>query len=60
MIPDLLQMITGVDLVAATVDAAMGKNNIDLSYVEQESHYATRTTYGQRRYFRRHLVSWRN
>ena len=41
MIPDLLQMITGVDLVAATVDAAMGKNNIDLSYVEQESHYAT-------------------
>lgn len=41
MIPDLLQMITGVDLVAATVDAAMGKNNIDLSYVEPESYYAT-------------------
>ncbi len=41
MIPDLLQMITGVDLIGATVEAAMGNNRIDLCYVETESYYAT-------------------
>lgn len=41
MIPDLLHMITGVDLIAATVEAAIGNNNIDLSYEPRTVYYAT-------------------
>lgn len=41
MIPDLLNMITGVDLIEATVEAAMGASNIDFRYVERELYYST-------------------
>ncbi len=41
MIPDLLNMITGVDLVAATIGAAMGNFNIDLTYEEKKVYFAT-------------------
>ena len=41
MIPDLLQMITGVDLIAATVEAALGNTNIDLHYEPKTVFYAT-------------------
>jgi biotin carboxylase len=41
MIPDLLNMITGVDLIGATVEAAMGNNNIDFNYAKKESYFAT-------------------
>ena len=41
MIPDLLNMITGVDLIEATVEAAMGNSNINFYYVERECFYTT-------------------
>lgn len=41
MIPDLLHMITRVDLIAATVEAAMGNTNINLSYEHNQVYYAT-------------------
>ena len=41
MIPDLLHMITGVDLVAATVEAAMGNSCMGLNYDEKETYYST-------------------
>jgi biotin carboxylase len=41
MIPDLLYIITGVDLIGATVEAAMGNYNIDFNYAKKESYFAT-------------------
>jgi len=41
MIPDLLNMITGVDLIAATVEAAMGNFDIDLSYSANEAYFSS-------------------
>lgn len=41
MIPDLLNMITGVDLIGATVEATLGNSHMDFNYVEKESYYAT-------------------
>ena len=41
MIPDLLKVITGVDLVAATVEAAMGNFDIDLSYSANEAYFSS-------------------
>lgn len=41
MIPDLLQMITGVDLIAATVETALGNTNVDLHYKLEPVYYAT-------------------
>jgi biotin carboxylase len=41
MIPDLLNMITGIDLVAATVEAAMGNFSIDLNYVAKEVYFSS-------------------
>jgi biotin carboxylase len=41
MIPDLLHMITGVDLVAATVDSALGNYDINVNYNSKEVFYAT-------------------
>ncbi|NLJ99910.1 MAG: ATP-grasp domain-containing protein [Clostridia bacterium] len=41
MIPDLLSMITGVDLVAATVEAALGNSCMSLNYCEKENYYST-------------------
>jgi biotin carboxylase len=40
MIPELLQMITGVDLIAAAVEATLGNTNIDLHYEPQDVFYA--------------------
>jgi len=40
MIPDLLQMITGVDLIGATVEAALGNQDLDLSYEPQPQYLA--------------------
>jgi hypothetical protein len=34
-------MISGVDLIGATVEAAMGNNNIDFNYAKKEYYYAT-------------------
>ena len=36
MIPDLLKMITGVDLIEATIETAIGNNNISLNYRPNE------------------------
>ena len=41
MIPDLLNMITGVDMIAATVEATMSNYSIDFNYVKEESYFAT-------------------
>ncbi len=41
MIPDLLKVITGVDLVAATVEAAMGNFDINLNYLEKEAYFSS-------------------
>ncbi|MDQ2085657.1 ATP-grasp domain-containing protein [Herbivorax sp. ANBcel31] len=41
MIPELLNISTGVDLVAATVETAMGNSNIDVKYFEKESYFST-------------------
>ncbi len=41
MIPDLLNIITSVDLIGATVEAALGNDSIDFNYVKKESYYAT-------------------
>lgn len=41
MIPDLLQMITGVDLIAATVEAAMGNDTMKFNYDKKEVFFAT-------------------
>ncbi|MEQ8155834.1 MAG: ATP-grasp domain-containing protein [Clostridiaceae bacterium] len=48
MIPDLLNMITGVDLVAATVEAALGNNNIQLGHGHQQVCYATHNMHARR------------
>lgn len=41
MIPDLLQMVTGVNLIGATVDVALGNNNINLNYEKKEAYFST-------------------
>lgn len=41
MIPDLLKIIYGVDMIELTIEGAMGKNLIDLDYKESDSFYAT-------------------
>lgn len=41
MIPDLLEMATGVDLIGATVEAALGSFNFNLSRIEEEKFYST-------------------
>ena len=41
MIPDLLKIINGVDLIAATVETAVGNNNFELSSKNNEAFYAT-------------------
>jgi len=41
MIPDLLKVITGVDLVAATVEAAVGNFDINLNYLEKEAYFSS-------------------
>ncbi|WP_223701119.1 ATP-grasp domain-containing protein [Sutcliffiella deserti] len=41
MIPDLLKMITGVDLVAATIDAAIGLDTIELPHTNKQLYFAT-------------------
>lgn len=41
MIPDLLQMISGVDLVAATIESAMGNDAFDLSHNQKNVFYST-------------------
>lgn len=41
MIPDLLKLINGVDLVAATVETALGNNSFRLTYRYNDGFYAT-------------------
>lgn len=41
MIPDLLKIIYGVDMIDLTVEGAIGNNLIDLDYKESSSFYAT-------------------
>lgn len=41
MIPDLLKMINGVDLIGATVETAIGNSNFILSFEDNEGFYAT-------------------
>jgi len=41
MIPDFLQMITGVDLIAATIETALGNNEISLKHFICEGFFAT-------------------
>lgn len=41
MIPDLLQMITGVDIIGATIEVALGNNDINLKYEKKEAYFST-------------------
>ena len=41
MIPDLLELITGVDLVKATVEAALNNKKINMRYYPSEVFYST-------------------
>jgi biotin carboxylase len=41
MIPDFLQIITGVDLIAATIETALGNNEISLKHFICEGFFAT-------------------
>lgn len=41
MIPDLLQMITGIDLVGLTIESALGCQNLLARYKPQDVFYAT-------------------
>lgn len=41
MIPDLLEMITGVNLVKGTVEAAMGNHDFNIIYEQKERYYST-------------------
>lgn len=41
MIPDLLKMINNVDLIAATIETAMGNNNIEISPKKNIGFYIT-------------------
>lgn len=41
MIPDLLQMTTGVDLIAATVESSIGNYNLKIEKQNEEKFYST-------------------
>lgn len=41
MIPDVLQMITGIDLIAATIEGALGNSDIVLNYEPHPVYFAT-------------------
>jgi len=41
MIPDLLEITTGVDLVGATVESALGNDNIRIQCSQEEKYYST-------------------
>jgi biotin carboxylase len=41
MIPDLLKIVTGIDLIAAAVETAMGNNVVEFNYKKHEAYYAT-------------------
>ncbi|MGL4570194.1 MAG: ATP-grasp domain-containing protein [Clostridium sp.] len=41
MIPDLLEMATGVDLIGATVEAALGNENLNLDSFNDMKYYST-------------------
>lgn len=41
MIPDFLKVVTGIDLVEASVKMAMGKNDLDLAVTKKSGFYAT-------------------
>lgn len=41
MIPDLLDIITGVDLIGATVEVALGNNAIEVKYDSKDVFYST-------------------
>ncbi len=56
MIPDLLYLITGVDLIGATVEAAMGNNNLVFDYVVKESYYATHNLHTSKNGFLKDVV----
>ena len=41
MIPDLLSYISGKDLIKASVECAMGNNNVDIMFDNKETYFAT-------------------
>lgn len=41
MIPDLLEMATGIDLIEATVEASIGNYNLELEQKNEEKFYST-------------------
>lgn len=41
MIPDLLEMSTGVDLIGATVEASLGNSDLNLNSFKEEKFYST-------------------
>lgn len=49
MIPDLLKIIHGVDMIDLTVEGAMGKNLKELDYKEPNSFYATHNIHSNKK-----------
>lgn len=43
LIPHFLEMVTGVDLIKATVETALGNRDINVHYVPKKEYYATYT-----------------
>lgn len=48
LIPELLNIATGIDLIGALVDASVGIKNIDLKYNKPNSYYSTYVLHSKR------------
>lgn len=56
MIPDLLEMVTGVNLIGATVEAALGNNDVNIMYEEKEVFYSTYVIHSSQSGNLKHIV----